>query len=128
MTTNKGTFSKRRLPPLTKSGFGPDRGRKITLHFLVGLLSYLWLVPVTFGYSQKEKTNVAQLATSSITGNVNVITGHGQANNLAGISVKLSDPRTGSALQSTLADENGRFQFTQLAAGTYILEVSAEGF
>jgi hypothetical protein len=54
--------------------------------------------------------------------------GQGQVNNLAGVTVKLSHPNTGSALQSTLTDESGRFQFAQLAAGTYTLEVSAEGF
>src|ERR1700730_14005145 len=114
MKRNKKSLSKRRLPFLTEPGFGFELGCKITLHFLVGMLSFLWLVPVTFAHPQKEKTNDAQRATSSIAGNVNVITGEGQANNLAGVTVKLSDPRTGSALQSTRADENGRFQFMQL--------------
>jgi hypothetical protein len=128
MKTNKQSLSKRRLPSLAEPGIGFERGRKIALRLLVGILSCLCLVPATFAYPQKEKTNDAQRAASSITGNVNVITGEGRANNLAGITVKLSDPATGSAVQSALADESGRFQFTQLVAGTYRLEVSAEGF
>ncbi len=118
----------RGLPSPKASGFGPEPGCQITLRFLVGLLSCLWLVPVTFGSSQKEKTSDIQRATASITGNVNLIMAEGQANNLAGVTVKLSDSKTGSASQSTLADESGHFQFMQLAAGTYTLDISAEGF
>src|SRR5258706_346034 len=116
------------LPSLREPGFGLSRGCKVALYFLAVLSLCLWLEPATFAYPQKEKTNDAQRGTSSIAGNVNVSTGEGQVNNLAGITVKLIDPKTGSALQSTLADESGHFQFTQLVAGTYTLEVSAEGF
>src|SRR3984893_2549808 len=128
MTTNKRSLSMCGLRSPKASGFGADPGCQITLHFLVGLLSCLCLVPVTFGNSQKEKTSDIQRATASITGNVNVIMAEGQANNLAGVTVKLNDSKTGSASQSTLADESGHFQFMQLAAGTYTLEISAEGF
>src|SRR5712671_7690423 len=114
------------LPSLGETGFGLDPGCKMTLHCLVALLLCLWLVPAAFAYPQK--TTDAQRGTSSIVGSVAVNTGEGQVNNLAGITVKLIDPKTGSALQSTLADESGHFQFTQLVAGTYTLEVSAEGF
>ena len=128
MNINERSLAKRRLPSLTEQRSGHDRARKITWHFLAGLLSCLSLVPVAFGFPQKAKTNDAQAATAPIAGNVNVITGQGQVNNLAGVTVKLTEPKTGSTLQSTLTDEGGRFQFTQLLAGTYTLEVSVEGF
>src|SRR5467141_1160811 len=128
MNINKKSLAKRRLPSLTERRSGHDRACKITWHFLAGLLSCLSLVPVTFGFPQKAKTNDAQAAAAPIAGNVNVITGQGQVNNLAGVTVKLTEPGTGSTLQSTLTDEGGRFQFTQLLAGTYTLEVSVEGF
>jgi len=128
MNINERSLAKRRLPSLTEQRSGHDRGCKIAWHFLAGLLSCLSLVPVTFGFPQKAKTNDAQAATAPIAGNVNVITGQGQVNNLAGVTVKLTEPGTGSTLQSTLTDEGGRFQFTQLLAGTYTLEVSVEGF
>src|SRR6266404_420688 len=128
MNINERSLAKRRLPSLTEQRSGHDRARKITWHFLAGLLSCLSLVPAAFGFPQKAKTNDAQTATSPIAGNVNVITGQGQVNNLAGVTVKLTEPGTGSTLQSTLTDEGGRFQFTQLLAGTYTLEVSVEGF
>jgi hypothetical protein len=128
MKKNKRNLSKRY--PLSRTGprFGHHRGSKTTLHFLMGVLSCLWLAPATFGFPQKAKSGDAQAATSSIVGDVNVITGQGQVNSLAGVTVKLSDPNTKSALQSTLSDESGRYQFTQLVAGTYTLEVTVEGF
>src|SRR5258706_12112314 len=126
MTRNKSSFSKRHLRFFSALGSVEDRRCRVTLHFLVGMLSCAWLAPAIFAYPQTG--NDPQRGTSSIAGNVNVITGEGQSNNLAGITVKLIDPKTGSALQSTLADENGHFQFMQLAAATYPLEVSAEGF
>ena len=109
---------------------GSARARRcnVILYFLIGLWSCLSLADVTFGFPQQAKNTDAPGAASSITGNVRVITGQNQVNNLAGITVKLSDTTTGSVLQSTLTDENGRFQITQLGPGNYKLEVSAEGF
>jgi len=85
-------------------------------------------VPLSFGSPQNEKSSDAQNAASSIAGNVSVITGQGQVNSLAAVTAKLSEPSAGSAVQSTLTDESGRFQFTHLTAGTYTLQVSADGF
>ncbi len=128
MKTNKRRLSERRLPFLNDLGLAHVRRCKIAVYFLAGLLSSLLFARVTFGFPQKAKNSDAKAATSSIVGNVNVITGQGHVNNLSGLTVKLTDPTTGSALQSTLTDESGRFQFTQLVARTYTLEVSAEGF
>jgi hypothetical protein len=128
MTMNKRSLSKRGLPSPAEPGFGLGWVCKITAHFLVGLLSCLWLAPATLGNPQKEENRDAQRRTSSITGVVNVIMAGGQANNLAGVTVKLNDSKTGAALESTLTDESGHFQFRELVAGTYTLEVSAEGF
>src|SRR6266851_3132050 len=127
-TTNRWAPSKHRLSFLTETGFGHDHRRKSTLQFLAVLFLYLSLVPATFGSPQRAAINDTQPATSSIVGNVNVATGQGQVNNLADVTVKLSDSRTQSTLQSTLTDETGHFKFTQLAAGTYTLEAAAEGF
>lgn len=70
----------------------------------------------------------AQEAAGSVAGTVSVVTGEGQRNNLAGITVKLSGPVTGAPLQSTITDDNGKYHFSGLAAGTYTLEIGAEGF
>ena len=51
----------------------------------------------------------------------------GQSTALAGIPVTLSDSRRAQPL-STLTDDEGRFQFPQLDAGDYLLEVNLEGF
>src|SRR5260370_20255861 len=112
----------------TGRGLGDDHRGKSILQFLAVLLLYLSLVPATFGSRQRAQIKDTKRATSSIGGNVNVATGQGQVNNLAYVTVKLSDAATQSTLQSTLTDEAGHFQFTRLAAGTYTLEASAEGF
>jgi len=83
---------------------------------------------MAFAYPHKTKSSDEQGAASSIAGTVSVMTGQGQANSLAGVTVKLTNPSAGSTGQSTVTDPSGHFQFTQLAAGTYTLEVSAEGF
>jgi hypothetical protein len=128
MKKNEGSFSERRRRFISVRGSAHVRRRNITLHLLAGILSCLYLTRVTFGFSQKAKSNDTLAATSSITGNVDVITAQNQANHLAGVTVKLTDSRTGSSSKSTVTDENGRFQFAQLIAGSYTLEASAEGF
>jgi hypothetical protein len=128
MRRNKRTLLKWRAPFLTEPRFAFYRGSKVTLYFLAGLLVCLSLGRVTFGFPQRAGTSDVQVATSSIAGTVSVGTGQDQANNLAGITVNLRGPGTGSALQSTVTDESGHFRFTQLTAGTYTLEVSAQGF
>src|ERR1700676_5511399 len=128
MRRNKRTLLKRHPPFLTELRFARDRGGNATLHFLASLLLCLSLARVTFGFPQKAGASDAQVATSSISGTVNIVTGQGQLNKLAGVTVKLAGPIAGSTLQSTLTDDSGHFRFTQLVAGTYTLEVDAEGF
>ena|SRR5882672_4360949 len=127
-TTNRWAPSKHRLSFLMEPEFGHDHRRKFTLQFLAVLLLCLSPVPATFGCPQRAATNDAQPATSSLVGTVNVITGQGHANNLASVPVKSSDTSTGSLMRSMLTDEGGRFQFAQLATGTYTIEVNSEGF
>jgi hypothetical protein len=94
----------------------------------VVLLVCLSSAPDASGFPQRAKSNDPPGAAPSIAGTVNVVTGSGQVSNLSGVAVKLSGPSAGSTVQSTLTDENGHFQFTQLLPGTYSLEVSVEGF
>jgi Carboxypeptidase regulatory-like domain len=101
---------------------------KIPLYFMAGLLSCLSFARVTFGFPQNAKSTDPQVAASSIAGSVNAVTGEGQVSNLADVTVKLSDPSAQFTPQSALTDEAGHFQFTQLPAGTYTLETSADGF
>jgi hypothetical protein len=123
-----------RSPSKPFSSFPTDQGIifdprfKITLCFLLGLLGCLWFTPATFGFPQRAKSNDPSGATTSIAGTVNVITGSAQVSNLAGVTVKLSGPSAGPTAQSTLTDDNGHFQFTQLSPGSYLLEVSVQGF
>jgi hypothetical protein len=128
MRRNNRTLWKRWPSFLTEPRFAHGRGCNVAFHFLAGVLLCLSLGRVAFGFPQKAGTSDAQVATASIAGTVSVITGQGKANNLADVAVNLSGPSTGSTLQSTVTDESGQFRFTQLTAGTYTLEVSAQGF
>jgi hypothetical protein len=112
MKTNKRDHSKRGLLSLTEVGFAHDGGCKITLHFLAGLLSCLLSAQVTFGLPQKAKSSEAPAAAASIAGKLTVMTGQGELNNLAGVVVKLSGASQGVAVQSTLTDDNGGYEFT----------------
>jgi hypothetical protein len=101
---------------------------KIPLYFMAGVLSCLSFARVTFGFQQNAKSTHPQVAASSIAGSVNAVSGDGQVTDLANVAVKLSDPSAQFTLQSALTDEGGKFQFTQLPAGTYTLEARADGF
>ena len=128
MNEKKRTSSESRLLSLIDLGFDRERVCRIGVHFLVGVFSCFLTARVTFGFPQKSNGPDAQAATSSIAGRVVIVTGQGQINNFPGVAVKLNDTGTESAVRSASTDENGRYQFSQLAVGTYTLEVAAEGF
>ena len=69
-----------------------------------------------------------QAGSATVTGNVTVTTGEGAANSLAGITVKLTGATPGSTTQTTITDSDGRYEFSHLAAGSYNLEATVEGF
>jgi len=128
LEANKPILFPGRFLLLRRLGAGYARRCKLALCFLAGVWTCLSLAQVTFGFPQKAEGAAVSNATSSVEGNVGVVNGEGQPNNLAGATVKLTRSTAGSTLQSVLSDENGRFQFTQLEAGDYKLEVSMEGF
>ena len=74
---------------------------------------------------QDANSNVPR---ASVTGRVTVVSGEGATNSLAGVTLKLMGPSVGPAPQSTVTDAESRYEFTHLAAGTYTLEASADGF
>jgi hypothetical protein len=65
---------------------------------------------------------------ASVSGRITVTSGEGTTNNLPGVTLKLTASSAGTAPQSTSTDAEGRYEFTQLPAGTYTLEASSEGF
>ena len=76
---------------------------------------------------QSQGTN-STASRASISGRITAISGEGATNVLPGVTVKLTGPSAGPAPQSTASDAEGHYQFTQLAAGTYTIEASADGF
>ena len=103
----------------------------IAFYFLMGLLVSIFSAQMAFGFPQSAPPNDSRTTASSIAGTVKVVTGQSQSSNLAGVLVKLTGPGstpTAQSGQSTVTDENGRFRFAQLMAGTYKLEISADGF
>ena len=70
----------------------------------------------------------SNISKASVTGKITVASGDGVSSALPGATLKLSGPPAGSPPQSTVTDADGRYEFTQLAPGSYTLEASAEGF
>ncbi len=76
---------------------------------------------------QSQGTN-STASRASISGRITAISGEGATNVLPGVTAKLTGPSAGPAPQSTASDAEGHYEFTQLAAGTYTMEASADGF
>ena len=128
MKTDRRSGTKSCLRSPTELGFGHDRGYTITFRVLVGFLSCLLLSSVAFGLPQAAKSLDARPSGASVAGSVTVNTSQGQTNGLAGVEVRLRSQATGSVSQSIVTGEDGRYQFTQVAPGTYTVEANQEGF
>src|SRR6266704_2031601 len=79
-------------------------------------------------FAQQPQGANSKAATASVTGRITVANGEGVTSPLAGVTVKVTGPSAGPAPQSTVTESEGRYEFTHLVAGTYTLEVSADGF
>ena len=86
----------------------------------------LWLAGTL--NAQDPKINAAGLPQSSVQGVVSAIDPEGQSTPLEGISLTLSGGYLEAQSLSTLTDDEGHYEFTQLGAGTYWLQASLEGF
>src|ERR1019366_7288368 len=69
-----------------------------------------------------------QAPTASISGKVNVTSGANGTTHLAGITVTLAISASGAALQTTVTNGEGHYEFTHLPAGAYTLAVNQDGF
>ncbi len=76
----------------------------------------------------REGDSSPQAATASISGRVSVASTQGVTNNLSAITVKLTGPAPAVTSQEEVSDAEGRFEFSRLAPGNYMLEVTVEGF
>jgi len=78
--------------------------------------------------AQQAQASNPSLPTASVSGSLTVAAGEGVSSNLADIVVKLTGVSPSVAPQTAMTDVEGRYQFAHLAAGTYTLEASEEGF
>ncbi len=79
-------------------------------------------------FAQQPQGPNSNALAASITGKITIATGVGTTNDVAGVVVSLTGPSVGAASQTTVTDAEGQYQFARLAAGTYTLEVTEDGF
>jgi hypothetical protein len=84
----------------------------------------IWAIP---GFAQQSGA-AGQAASASVTGKVTAAAGKKAADDLAGITVKLTATAPGAKSKMTVTDFKGIYEFTRLAPGNYNLETSLEGF
>lgn len=109
-------------PPLRKGG-----RKQITTAVTCLLLALLVSIAIPL-FAQQSSTASERIAKSTIQGVVAVSSPQGASTVLEGISVVLNSESFGGKPLSTLTDSRGHFQFDQLAAGAYRLEIQAGGF
>ncbi len=92
---------------------------------MISVASLLLICPT---FAQQPQGASSGSPKASIAGRITVVSGEGATNSLPGVNVKLTGPSVGGVPQSTVTDADGHYEFTEVAAGTYTLEVSADGF
>jgi outer membrane receptor for ferrienterochelin and colicin len=95
------------------------------LYLLRGPLWIAILMCAAQGFAQQAGTDTQ---TASVTGKVTAAAGQKTTDNLAGITVKLTETAPGSKSKTTVTDFKGSYEFTHLAPGSYNLQASVEGF
>ncbi len=91
----------------------------------ISIALVLFVFPTLARQSQGTNSTTAK---ASVAGRITAVSGEGATNVLPGVTVKLTGPSVVPAPQSTVTDAEGHYEFTQLGAGTYTLEASADGF
>ena len=66
--------------------------------------------------------------TSALGGTVSVSSTNGPGERLPGASLKLTPATSGQPSRSTVTNEQGEYQFTELATGIYTLQIDLIGF
>ena len=90
---------------------------------LCGALLFVTLLGATFCFAQRPDAPAAA-GSSSIAGKVTAAAGEGRNNPLSGVTVKLTAATPNSAVQTAVADSEGRYEFTRLPAGKYTLKAA----
>jgi len=101
------------------------RGIVVHVCYAISIALVLFVFPTPAGQSQGTNSTTAK---ASVAGRITAASGEGATNVLPGVTVKLTGPSVVPAPQSTVTDAEGHYEFTQLGAGTYVLEASADGF
>jgi hypothetical protein len=92
------------------------------------LLALTLNVAVSAARTPSTRRELPQSPSGTIRGEVKVIGQQAEPSALEGIRVELRKSSQDSQLLATLTDSAGRYEFTQLPAGTYTLLVNQQGF
>jgi len=86
-------------------------------------------LPATYpALARQQQRPSSTVSNASVTGRITAVSGDGATNAIPGVNVKLTGPAPGATPQSTVTDAEGRYEFNHLAAGSYTIEASADGF
>jgi len=110
---------------LTATKMKIPRGIVVHVCYAISIALVLFVFPTLARQSQGTNSTTAK---ASVAGRITAVSGEGATNILPGVTVKLTGPSVGAAPQSTVTDAEGHYEFTQLGAGTYTMEASADGF
>jgi len=124
---NSAFVAKRIFQPwrLTATKMKIARGIVVHVCCAISIALVLFVFPTLARQSQGTNSTTAK---ASVAGRITAVSGEGATNVLPGVTVKLTGPSVVPAPQSTVTDAEGHYEFTQLGAGTYTLEASADGF
>ena len=114
------------MRPLRRLSTNMDMFRRAVLASFCGVSAVLlFACPVLPGQTHGVSSEAGK---ASIEGKITAVSGEGTINSLPGISVRLKGPWPETSSKSTATDADGHYEFTQLTAGSYTIEVAADGF
>jgi Carboxypeptidase regulatory-like domain len=96
--------------------------------FLIFFAVTIAIFPGVYPALAQQPEADSKVVTGSISGTFTVTNADGTKEGVADVAVRLTGPPPNREVRATATDADGAYQFAQLAAGTYTVESSKDGF